>query len=178
MEALESNLKTTCFQAPHWQQLVLQAFWFGVLSWAVPLVEEGQHLQAQPMTVKDLVHHADPEFVSWPYEWLEATLKAFEAIPWTTDSINAFFDRLETIFQDCLPTDLHIYHILVKGDYLTDEQWSRLFDTVAFQPPQAAAQPPKKAKTRRMHGRRGITPMKRRRGLTRHTGHLQIVKLQ
>ena len=71
VESLKTDLKALCFQAPHWQQLVLQAFWYGVMNWLIPLKEAEKRPSLDRMTPLDLAKHADPEFVRWPTEWLQ-----------------------------------------------------------------------------------------------------------
>ncbi len=72
MEQYIADLKTLCFQLPHWQQLVIQAFFYGALNWLIPLAEQHQPAKKDEITVTDLVIHSDPEFSQWPSDWLDS----------------------------------------------------------------------------------------------------------
>ncbi len=175
VESLKSDLKALCFQAPHWQQLVLQAFWYGVMNWLIPLKEAEKQPSLDRMTPLDLAKHADPEFVRWPTEWLQPWMERAVSLELSVDELYDLYDDLNTVFQDCVPTDLVIFTELSNGEKLTEEQWERLYAAVAFQPlPQ---QPKKAPKTRRVHGRRAITPIRRRRAHTHHKPHMTVVKI-
>ena len=179
MNALETKLKQLCLDSPHWMQLELQAFWYGLLSITMELAEQGQHLPVSHLSIKDCLHHADPEFASWPTDWLHPIGAEFLQLTLNFDDQQAFFERLETSFQDTIPVDLNLFTVLAEGETLSAEEWERLYDTLAFIPPEV---PPKKnfqQKTRRTHGRRAITPLKRRKATTAHKKHptVHLVKL-
>jgi hypothetical protein len=180
---LETELKTICATLPHWQQLLIQGFWYGLLSYSITFAEEGRDILASPPTVTEFVQHADTEFVSWPTEWLQPMATEFLQRRLNVQQLNGWFDQLDTIFRDCIPTDLDIFTTLAEGEHLTEHQWERLYDAIALLPPnqEALKKPSHKQKTRRVHGRRAITPMRRRRAMTHHNHHqapVNLVKLK
>ena len=170
MEQLERGLKETCLIAPHWMQLQLQAFWYGLLSWCITCAEDKRPTSLDELTISQVLEVADPEFASWPTDWLYPIAKQFIDQHLSEEALHEWFDRLDTIFRDTVPTDLDIFTTLADGNTLTEEQWSRLYDALAFLAPQTI-KPVKHPKTRRTHGRRAITPMRRRRALTYHRPH-------
>lgn len=180
MQTLETKLKQLCLDSPHWMQLELQAFWYGLLSITMELAEQGGYLPPDKLKVLDCIFHADPEFSSWPTEWLQPIGTEFLQLKLSLEDQQLFFEHLETCFQDTVPVDLNLFTVLAEGEQLSAEEWERLYDTLAFLPPEA---PPKKTfqhKTRRTHGRRAITPLKRRKATTAHHRkhtHVQLVKL-
>ena len=194
---MEEQLRKFCFDAPHWMQIQMQGLWYGLISWTLQCVEDGEPVTKQ--TVQEYLEFAEPELVSWPYEWLQPTVDEFLQTERTLEQLNQWFETLHTIFQDCIPADLNIFMILSTGESLSEEQWKRLYDTIAFMPP--ATQTPaethnaitqavvpvqqaahKRRKTRRTHGRRAITPIKGRRAHTHHRSHghaqVSVVKTQ
>ena len=178
MEQLQTDLKTLCFQAPHWQQLVVQAFWYGMMNWLIPLKEAETQPSLERMTPRDLVKHADAEFADWPADWLQPYMERTVALNLSLDDLYDLYDNLNTVFQDCVPTDLVIFTELSNGENLTEAQWERLYEAVAFQPI-PKDQRKKQQKTRRTHGRRAITPIRRRRAMTHHNRaqHMSVVKI-
>lgn len=168
MEALQSNLKSLCLQSPHWMQIELQAFWYGLLSYTMESAEMNHPLDPKELSPETLLQHADPEFESWPTDWLKTFIAEFTALSLNFEQQQEFFEQLETTFQDTVPVDLNIFTVLAEGEMLTEEQWKRLLDTVAFQPPTLMKSQKGFGKTRRTHGRRGITPLKRRKARTAH----------
>lgn len=179
MDTLESKLKELCIISPHWMQLELQAFWYGLISWAITCAEDKRPAKAEDITVEELLEHADVEFVSWPAEWLEPTITEFINYNFNEAQLNELFSRLDTIFRDCVPIDLDIFSTLADGQQLTEEQWVRLYNTLAFIPPEIQkGKRNTRAKTRRIHGRRALTPMRGRRALTHHRPYAQVVKLK
>jgi hypothetical protein len=177
MDALESRLRDLCLISPHWMQLELQAFWYGLISWLLTCVEDKRIVRLEDITVKELLEHADAEFTSWPTDWLESHIKDFLRYDFNEEQLNVWFGRLDTIFRDCVPTDLDIFTTLADGQSLTEEQWVRLNSTIAFIPPDIVKRKNTKGKTRRTHGRRALTPMRGRRALTHHKPYAQVVKL-
>ena len=169
MNNLESNLKTLCLQSPHWMQLELQAFWYGLLSYTMDSAESNQPLDPKELNPQTLLQHADPEFDSWPTDWLQPFVAEFTGLSLSFNQQQEFFERLDSLFQDTIPVDLNIFTVLAEGELLTSDQWVRLLDTVAFQP-SASPLPKQKGygKTKRVQGRRGITPLRRRRAHTAH----------
>ena len=174
MEALESDLKAFCFLAPRWQLLVIQGFMFGAVNWLIPLSESGIPPDKTSITIEDLMKHADPEFALWPSDWLDTWLDRILDLKLSVDDLYTFYDHLDTLFRDCIPIDLDIFTPLSNGIMITKEQWECLYEAVAFQAPLVQQ---KNNKTRRTHGRRAITPMKRRKSKTYHKPHVTVVKL-
>jgi hypothetical protein len=172
MNILETNLKTLCLQSPHWMQIELQAFWYGLLSYTMDAAESKQPLDPKELSPEILLQHADPEFQGWPTDWLQPFVTEFTGLTLNFQQQQEFFEHLETLFQDTVPVDLNIFTVLAEGELLTQEQWKRLLDTLAFQPPSAPLPKQKNnGKTKRVQGRRGITPLKRRRAYTAHKKH-------
>ena len=176
MNAIESSLKSLCLQSPHWMQIELQAFWYGLLSYTMDAAEANLPLNSQELSPEILLQHADAEFDGWPYTWLQPFVTEFTALKLTFDQQQEFFEHLEALFQDTIPVDLNIFTVLAEGEILTQDQWKRLLDTVAFQPPSNPLQPQRGyGKTKRVQGRRGITPLKRRRARTAHKHRNQFI---
>ncbi len=189
---MEESLRKFCFDAPHWMQIQMQGLWYGMISWRIECMEDGKPLKKQ--TIQEYLNFAEPELESWPSDWLQPTVDEFTGTEMTLDELTQWFETVHTIFQDCIPADLNIFTVLATGETLSDEQWKRLYDTVAFMPPKLPAvndepkqtvvpvqQPAqKRRKTRRTHGRRAITPIKGRRAHTHHRSHVQatVVKMQ
>jgi hypothetical protein len=180
MNTLETNLKTLCLQSPHWMQLELQAFWYGLLSYTMDAAEHSQTLDSKELSPEILLQHADPEFDGWPTDWLQPFVTEFTGLALNFQQQQEFFERLEALFQDTIPVDLNIFTVLAEGELLTQDQWKRLLDTVAFQPPSNLIALQKgHGKTKRVQGRRGITPLKRRRARTAHKPrhqHITFIK--
>lgn len=168
MDAIQERIKQQCFQGPHWVQLELQAFWYGVISWAMTCLEEQKPLEV--LTIQQLLEHSDAEFSSWPTDWLEADYAEFKQQPMTMERLDNWFAELDNLFRDVIPTDLNIFNTLANGDHLSESQWERLYQSIAFQPIQRVDHSGFKRanKTLRPHQRRGITPLKRRKARTRH----------
>ena len=166
MEALLTSLKNQTLESPRWVQLELQGFWYGLLSWSLTCTEDKVIPLAPDITVAELLQHSDQEFESWPTDWLEPSIKQFLDLGLTYDQQQEFFSALEQVFQESAPIDINIFSVLANGETLTLEQWERLYAALAFRTP---PEPPKKKQaTRRIHGRRSITPIKKRRAFTRH----------
>ncbi len=180
----EEELKTLCPQLPHWQQIQLQGFWYGLISWLLTCAEEGVNPTLHTITAKELLKHSDPEFEVWPSDWLQPYADRFIALNLPHDQLNIWFATLDTVFRDCISTDLDIFSVLSEGTELTEAQWERLYESMAFQPPDISGfkRAVNKHKTRRVHGRRALTPMRRHhhhRAITHHQKHhLNVVKLR
>ena len=181
LETLESELKTALFSAPKWMQLQLQGFWYGLVSAAIKSKEEGTPLVLESTSIETWLLYADPHFEGWPTSWLEPIAKQFLAESRTLEELNTWFERLDTIFRDCVPVDLDIFTTLANGELLTEEQWTRLYNALAFLPPllqQPLKQKRKIPKTRHIHGKRAITPLRSRRAYTHKKPNYSFVKLQ
>ena len=173
MEKIETELRTFCFQAPRWMLLEIQAFWYGLISWSITCTEDLITPEPSSITVRDLLIHSDGEFEDWPSAWLEPYIHEFISLHPTLTEQNEFFSRLEEIFQDCIPSDLNIFTVLVTTELIDMDQWERLYDALAFTNP-ILPDERKISKTRRVYGRRSLTPIKARRAFTRH--RLQVIK--
>lgn len=173
MEQLEQTLRDMCEQSPKWMQLVLQAFWYGTVSWKIQCLED--RIPIGKPTSHDMTIFSDETFTQWPTNWLQPTADQFFQLPLMIEESYAWFDKLHLIFEECIPADLQIFAVLSEGETLTDEQWTRLYDAVAFTCPQSPSltkrNQSKRAKTRRTHGRRALTPIRSRRALTHHRAH-------
>jgi hypothetical protein len=186
IHTLESELKTTLFSAPRWMQLQLQGFWYGLVSDAIRSIEEDETLLLEPTSIESWLLYADSQFEGWPTSWLEPIAKQFLSHKRTLDELNIWFESLDTTFRDCVPVDLNIFTTLANGEILTEEQWERLYDTLAFLPPpnhQQLSLNQKRSikcpKTRHIHGRRALTPMRSRRAITRKKHkYYSFIKLQ
>jgi hypothetical protein len=146
--------------------------------------EEGVNPTLHTVTAQELMKHSDIHFENWPSEWLQTYADKFIALHLSHEQLNTWFATLDTVFRDCISTDLDIFGILSEGAELTDEQWERLYESMAFQPPDTSGfkRPTNKHKTRRTHGRRALTPLRRHhrmRAITHHQKqHLNVVKLK
>jgi len=180
MDKLETDIKTFCFSAPCWMQLEYQAIWYGLLSTLITYKEDNIPFIIKPTIIEDLLLYVDPEFDQWPTSWLEPTVKEFLELNYSLEQLNECFEKLDTVFRDCIPTDLNIFTIFANGDTLTKEQWIRLYNAIAFLPSSPQLKKNKKgAKTRHINGRRAITPMKNRRASTRKAPiQYSFIKLQ
>jgi len=174
MNKIEADLRTFCFQAPRWMLLEIQAFMYGLISWSITCAEDLVIPDPMSISIRDLLIHSDGEFEDWPTEWLEPYMHAYLSLNPTLTEQNEFFSNLEELFQDCVPLDLNIFSVLITTELLTMEQWERLYDSLAFTHPIVHEE--KKARTRRIHGRRSLTPIRARRVFTRH--RLNIIKRQ
>ena len=177
MEAYESNLRTFLFSAPKWMQLEIQGFFYGLISTSLSYKEENNPFTVNEKTVETLLLFADPEFEGWPTSWLEPFLEEFLKLDLTLEQLNTHFSNLDTLFRDCVPTDLDIFTTYANGETLTDEQWLRLHDALAFLPP-PLQQTKRNTKTRHIHGRRSVTPMRNRKAITLKKQKYSFVKLQ
>jgi len=166
MDALESEIKSFCIQAPKWMQIEIQALWYGLISWSMTCTEDLVEPVLTKITIRDLLIHSDGEFEDWPTEWFDATAQKFLSLKLNLQEQQNFFENLDNIFRDCIPVDLNVYSILADGQNLTEEQWDRLYDALAFNNPSNI--PKRVVKTHRIHGRRGLTPLRRKKALTRH----------
>ena len=166
MNTLETDLRDLCTQAPHWMQLELQAFWYGLINWTLTCAEDNETPDPKDMTVAELLQHSDSEFNEWPTDWLEPSIQQFTDLHLTYQQQQEFFTTLDRLFQDSVPTDINIFTLLANGDEITTDQWERLYETVAFRAPMEMSKP--QQKTRRIRGRRAITPIKRMKAFTRH----------
>jgi len=184
IHTLESELKITLFSAPKWMQIQLQGFWYGLVSDSIRSVEENEELTLEPSSIESWLLYADSQFEGWPTSWLEPIAKQFLSEIRTLDELNTWFECLDTTFRDCVPVDLNIFTTLANGEILSETQWERLYDALAFLPPPQQRSPNQKRsvkgpKTRHIHGRRAITPMRSRRAIT-HKKHkyYSFIKLQ
>jgi hypothetical protein len=173
MDKIESDLRIFCFQAPRWMLLEIQAFWYGLISWSITCTEDLIIPEPSKITIRDLLIHSDGEFEDWPSTWLEPYMHEFLSLHPTLTEQHDFFGRLEDLFQDCIPTDMNIFTFLISTEILSETQWERLYDALAFTNP-ILPDERKSPKTRRIHGRRSLTPIKARRVFTRHK--LQVIK--
>jgi hypothetical protein len=169
LSILENELRNACFLAPKWMQLELQGFWYGLISFAITYAEQNKPFLPNDVSIETILTHSDESFEGWPTYWLEPTLRTFLSTNLSFDELNTWFETLDSIFRDCVPTDLNIFIVLQNGDILTEEQWSRLYEAIAFVPPSSntsSKKNTKHSKTRHIHGKRAITPMRCRKAIT------------
>jgi len=160
-------------------QLELQGFWYGLVSTVLTYKEENQPITLTSDLVEKMLVHADPEFTDWPTSWLEPIAKQFLELDLSIDDLNIWFECLESAFRDSVPTDLNIFTTYSNGDILTPEQWTRLYDALAFLPPPVQKKRSSyNKKTRHVHGRRALTPLRNRKAFTRKHTHYTFVKLE
>jgi hypothetical protein len=183
LNKLEEDLKTASATSPHWQQLVLQGYWYGLISWAITCAEEGADPLKDTPSALDLARHSAAEFEQWPADWLQPTTENFLGLHLSLEELNSWFSRLDTVFRDCIPTDLDIFSTLAEGEPLTAEQWERLYSAVAPIPPDTTGNKRThgRNKTHRVHGRRGVTPLRRHKhhsAITRHQPRVNVMKLK
>ena len=174
-------LEPYCRLEPRWVQIELQAFTYGFLCWASDCIESSNgNEQLDTLSPSEYLEGVDPHFAEWPSEWLEDVLQELVLYcilekHMTIETIQKIYGEAEDVFRDYIPTDLMIFTQLATGNSLSEEQWERLYDTIAFQPPDNSfvTKPGLRNKTLRTHGRRAITPMKRSkyRGKTVHKRH-------
>ena len=170
------KIKHLCLVSPHWMQIEFQAFWYGLLSITMELIEDNKYLPESQLNIENCLQLADPEFSVWPTDWLKCFGTEFLSLNMNLEEQQKFYGQIETIFLDTIPVDLNIFTVLAEGEELTEDQWERLYDTIAFMPP--AVNKLLHQKTKRVHGKRGLTPLKRRKANTFHkTHHVHILKL-
>jgi len=157
-------------------QLELQGFLYGLLSTALSYKEDGTPFTVGPTTLETLLLYADSEFTDWPTDWLDPFLQEFLQLELSLEQMNALFLDLDSVFRDCVPTDLNTFTTYADGEVLTPEQWTRLYDAIAFIPPPSEKK--RSSKTRHIHGRRSITPMRSRKAMTVKKQRYSFVKLQ
>ncbi len=176
MDTILERIKQHCFQGPHWIQLEIQAFWYGAISWAMTCAEEGKPHES--LSIDMLLAHSDAEFSSWPTSWLDSDYAEFITQSLSLEELDQLLLQLDDLFRGLIPVDLNIFSTLSNGDHLTEKQWDRLYEAIAFQPIQRVDNSGYKRanKTIRPHQRRGVTPLKRRKVHTRHRPILVITK--
>jgi hypothetical protein len=163
---IENDLKTLSFDAPKWVQLELQAFWYGLLSWLLTCAEDCIEPTIEEINIKELLVHADQEFDNYPSGWLLPTAKEVVSLKYNYEQLQDLFEKVEKIFQETVPIDINIFTILSNGEVITLDQWERLNEAIAFTSPSVEIK--RNNKTKRIHGRRAITPIKGRKVFTRN----------
>lgn len=176
MDTLLSSLKTECFQLPRWAQIEIQAYYYGALCWLITCAEDSVDPLTTDITIEDLLRYTDTEFTRWPTILVEHHHTRLLELKLSLDQLNYLFEELESVFQDSIPTDIVIYSTLIHGGELMEEQWDRLFDALAFTNPLPPPEHKRPVKTRRIHGRRAITPIRRRKAFTRHHHQSVLVR--
>lgn len=173
---------------PRWVHLGAQAYTYGFLCWLADCLECGEPIDTP--SVAAAMTRADETFESWPaecFEHLAQSLLLFlaqEPAEMTNDRLDELYGQAEDTFRDHVSADLLIFTTLATGEPLTEEQWTRLWAALAFDLPLTRPKD-SHAKTRRVHGRRAITPMRRHKRFRAITLHkrpshpqpsLQVVK--
>lgn len=169
LETLKKSLRNQCDHVAHWELLLLQGFWYGLWCWLVTCAEDQKDPLENRLTAKQIVTLTDPKFESWPTDWLEDTIDIILNLHLNEEELNIVFEEIDKIFHEIIPSNLDIFTTLGNGDFITKEQWETLQASVAFLPPHHVSLTNRmRHKTRRSHGRRALTPLKRRRGITHH----------
>lgn len=175
-------LTPLCFQQPRWIQIEIQAFTYGFLCWASDSLEDETSQQIDPLSVSEYLEGVDTHFAGWPVDWLENILQELLVYcilekNMTMETVQKIYGEAEDVFRNHIPVDLMIFTQLATGESLSEEQWERLYDTIAFQTPDKNLGTMNRNKTMRIHGRRAITPMKRHkyRGKTAHKRQYPII---
>ena len=151
---------------PRWMQMELQAFVYGFLSWIADCLDHSDLLD-DPLEPSEYIERADPKFLEWPIDWLEHPLHELLRCcmfqeEFIADTVNHMYADAEDIFRNYVPADLMIFTQLATGEPITEEQWQRLWDVLSFETPVAIQT--NRNITRRTHGHRSVTPLKRRKG--------------
>jgi hypothetical protein len=169
LETLKKTIKNQCEHAAHWELLLLQSFWYGLWCWLTTCTEDQKDPQENMLTAKQIVILTDSKFESWPTDWLEETVIQILDLHLSLEELNTFFDEIDILFKDIVPPSLDIFTTLGNGDFITKEQWDDLQASVAFFPPHNLPLTDRiRHKTRRSRGKRALTPLRRRRGITHH----------
>ena len=176
LEELKNEIRERCLNGSHWEQLLLQGFWYGLLSWLTTCAEDQKDPIEHKLTAKQIVTYSDAEFETWPADWLDPIVTKVIDLHLNLEQLTTFIDELDVLFRDCIPTDLDIFSTFASGEFLTKEQWERLYVSVAFLPPpvKETLQQHMRHKTRRSHGRRALTPLRRRKAITHHHRQTKI----
>ena len=172
-------LDPLCHNQPRWVLIELQAATYGFLCWASDVIDEKSKKKAEPLSSAEYLEGVDTHFIGWPSEWLEDVIEDLLVYcilekHMTLETIQRIYGEAEDCFRNHVPADLMIFTQLATGESLSEEQWTRLYDTIAFQPPDNicsfTGHKNGRHRTMRIHGRRSITPMKRHkyRGKTAH----------
>jgi hypothetical protein len=157
MEAFIENWWKEINLAPLWGQLVLQSYLYGVFSLIQESQEDGKW---NVFTYKEAIEEAD-EFLDFPNDFLESLHKSVEslfegALP-TIEEYNRYIsdiiDNAENTLEICVMSKLF------SGECLTDEDYDDLLSRLSFRPDERQR---KRPMTRRVRGRRAITPIRRR----------------
>lgn len=172
MDSLFQDLQAGLTDTPVWVQILWQAYSYTMLCWCIDSVE---HQSFTPETLADSLEFVDAEFRKFPHEALFSPIHEH----WTKTlmSLNPSKTQLEEeaevwceAIQKVVDPSIEIFSTLYDGQELTAEKWDALYSAMAFQPPQVKATHSHKNlhRTLRSKGRRAITPIRRRRGLTRN----------
>ena len=151
--------------SPRWNQVVLQLWIYGLFCWLQDSLETDKYI---PTTAEELFEYAD-EFIEIPrdIEFLKPSFNILlenniRLIPFEK-IYNKFLEKVATIDKK-----VEIINILCTGDDFTEEQINNVWDALAFQ---IDTPMHKKNTTKRVHGRRAITPLRRRKGIKAITKH-------
>jgi hypothetical protein len=175
------NMETFCkewlakvAEAPYVLQVGLQGYLYGVCCWIQESQEENKWLDVP--TLEECMEYSEDDLADFHNveDSFGLDLKNLPSTPLPTESELA--DLLEQVSKEAsekIPKELFILKTLLEGDELSEEQKECMKAFLAqppqpqepLQPPQQLPSKPKKFHmTRRTHGRRAITPIKRRHG--------------
>ena len=163
MEKLIETWWTQFEISPRWNQVVLQLWMYGLFCWIQDSLDNGSFI---PIAIEELFEYAD-EFIEMPRD-IEFLKPSFNSLLETNLKLtfqkcyNEFLEKVTTIDKE-----VEIITILFTGEDFTEEQINAVWDALAF----ICSSNHKKKGTRRVHGRRAITPLRRRRGFNAITKH-------
>jgi hypothetical protein len=160
---LESQTQKPNF--PPQENVVYQAFLFGVSSW---LFECADHKTVMPTTIEELIASCDPFFQKYLTPTLKVNLTTlFTAIEKAQVSIQPS-EFLSETYPLLYEEEYDIFQELEQSDTLTDEFKANLEAKFKSVPPPQSHSPVTQVnlrnrhkKTRRLTGHRAVTPIKR-----------------
>jgi hypothetical protein len=169
METFCKEWLTKVAEVPYVLQVGLQGYLYGVCCWIQESQEENKWLDVP--TLEECMEYSEEDLAEFHREdSFGLDLTNLPSTPLPTESELA--DLLEQVSKEAsekIPKELFILKTLLEGDELSEEQKECMKAFLAQPPPpQELPRPPAKPKkihmTRRTHGRRAITPIKRRHG--------------
>ena len=155
-EKLESYLKI----ASPADQLVWQAYIYGIGSYALDCVDTGSYEQ---ITLETIISKSDSRFTMYPYDILQEfnsylTEIILQTKP-STDQIETWMEKCEELCTIYIDPTLYLLPILYSGELLSDVLWKSYTSKIKKHNPNIPNKH-KHQKTLRS-GRRGLTPIRR-----------------
>ena len=158
MQYINDELKEQLGISPKWLQLVWQAYLYGFGCWLLDC-EETEWKQE---TLDYIFKLSDNTILSFPKDiiqgfhskWSEKAIESKYTKDQIEDAMEEWFETCETIID---PT-IFIMRLLYDGEQITEEKWLDLHKHIMDPNP---IKPKHQQKTRRVRGRRAITPIRR-----------------